>query len=376
MSARLNRRAAALTAAIAASAAFAPATARPLRLHDLNRLQAFVQAYASPDGRRLIVETLAPYEDAGHFDDDNLLQVERTRLAWVDPRARRPLPHPLAPGGAVALGWSPSGRRLALARVVGRGLRLGIADPVSGRTRWTSTPVLAPSAGPSLVWRSETDLLLLAPLHDADPAFVDGLVGSEHLQALRRRQAQGGLGGPVRHVSGRFAAPAKPDVRLLQVDLRTGAFRSRARGAFDDLSLSPSGRFLALSAVDRPPALAGFARITVGDPRPRHTLTLIDLNQDRVVQPTPGLDPSPTLLDWALSGDRLLVFERARGATSWDGGCYFVVDAASGRASSLDLGAARPAVEAYGGSAYPVARGGWRADLPVVWGGDVGRLAG
>ena len=301
-----SRRAATVLAAALILGPAAPANARALTIKDLLRLEAFVRAFPSPDRRRMFIQTLGPLDAADRYDDFGFVDAVRTRLAWVDPQTRRPRLHRLGIG-LQTLGWSPSGRYLALGRLVGRRLRLGVLDAVSNHLAWSAVDVQAPAVGPSVAWRSDTKLLALAPLRSGDGAYPDGLPGSERLQRLRRLQAQGGLSGPIVHASGRFARDAAPTTRLLDVDLRRGAIRTVATGAFDDLSLSTSGRYLALSGPASPPHLAALPQISVSDPQPQRRVSLMDLDGDRRSRPVRDLDCAATLLDWSPEGDQLLI---------------------------------------------------------------------
>ena len=352
-----------------------PGVARPLTLADLQTLEGVSRAYATPAGDRLVVETIAPYRDAGVFDDDRLIVLARTRLFSLDPAATKPRLAPLAAGtGCTPLGFSPSGRTLAIGCRIGRHLRLGLADVRRASVRWTREAVFAPRNGPSLRWLDDHQAVLLEPAGDPDRlTFPSGIAGQENLQRRRRLQAAGRGGGPLVFGSGRFDDTPAADTDVVLADLATGRRRILARGAFDDLALSPDGRWAALTGAGGPPDLAAVVAVGVSDTLATRRLTLVDLITGQLSRPAPGLDLAPTLLAWS-GDDRLLVYARRDRATGWPDGAYRVLDPHAPAAAPLT--GVRSTVEAYGTEAFPVARGGWDGLVPLVWGAGPGGVAG
>ena len=343
-----------------ALAAASPCAARPLTLTDLQRLEGVTRAYASPAGDRLVLETAAPYREAGVFDDDRLIVLARTRLFTLDPFAARPRLTTLAARpGCTSLGFSPSGRSLAIGCLQSRHLRLGVADLRRATVRWSAEAVFAPRNGPSLRWVDEHRVLLLEPAGDPDRlTFPNGVVGQAGLQDRRRRQAAGRGGGPLVFGSGAFADRPAEDTRVVVADLATGRRRVLGRGSFDDLELAPSGRWAALTGPGGPPDLAAVSVVGVSDVLAKRRLTLLDLASGRLSRPAPTLDLAPTVLAWS-GDDRLLIFARRDRTTGWSDGRYVVLDPRRPTRPVIPLTAARPFVGAYGTEAFPVARGGW-----------------
>ena len=358
-----------LATAAALAAIPLPCVARPLTLADLQQLEAVSRAYASPDGERLILETSAPYREAGVFDDDRLIVLARTRLFSLDPSAERPRLIPLAPGrGCTALGFSPSGRTLAVGCLFGRHLRLGLVDVRRQALRFTSDPVFGPRNGPSLRWRDERHLVLLEPLGDPDRVtFPNSIAGQAALQRRRRLQAFGRGADPLVFGSGVFADAPVPDTRVVLADLVSGRRRRLAQGAFDDLELSPDGRWAALTGAGGPSDLAAVRTVGVSDALAKRRLTLLDLRTGRLSRPAPDLDLAPTLLAWS-GRDRLLAYARRDAAAGWSEGAYVIVDPRRTDVAAAPVGGLRPVVGSYGTEAFPIARGGWEDETPLVWG--------
>ena len=355
-------------AALAMVGFVTPASGRPLSEADLQRRAAVTGAWAAPDGHTLLLETQAPYREAGIFDDLRLVLLRLSRLWRIDTRGARPAAIAVSPGrGVLPLALSPSGRRLALARFEGRTLRLGVLAVSTGRVEWFDLKVRAPTTGPSVRWLDEARLAALAPIGDPEQTtFPSTLPGEIKLQRDRLEQSRGLPGEPRQAGSGIWARPAAPDTRLVVLDTRSGQRRFMASGEFDDLEPSPDGDVIALTGPAEPPALADRPRVTMADRNARRRLSLLDVRAGRLDHPCRRCDLAPTLLAWAPRGRRLLIFARRDGDAAWESGRYAIASPGSEGVTWLDAGDHVPAVERLPGTFFPVVRGGWEGDVPAL----------
>ena len=184
--------------------------ARPFTVDDLLKTESFAQVLIDPRERWLVIEKRDPWESAPAFDYETHIEYGLGRLLIVDlhkPAPARPLIPKDPATGIVALGFSPQGSHLAVARLHQRRWELGIAALPSGRTRWLGlTPSLA-VAGRALQWRSETELIAL--VHEGDELPMEVRAGWQASERLPRWWAATARGTAVAATaigSGRYRA--------------------------------------------------------------------------------------------------------------------------------------------------------------------------
>lgn len=350
------------------------ASARPFTVDDLIGQASFGAAAFDPQGRYLVYEARPAYGRSLPFDQGDWNGRAETRLVRVDLAARDVRPRLVGDEPGVVMGpFAPSGGRLAVYQLRSRRYRLGVADLAGGAIRWLDITPLEAARARTLAWRSEHELLVLARADGQAPEYARrGWVAAERLRSAWADHAAGATANTVLG-SGAYAAvrERRAPVRLLQVDLRTGQQRERARGPYVDLELSPDGRRVALlrkgadlqAAGDRP------VRGEAGAETEATHLDILDLETGGIVSPDPGRDLLPQLLSWSPEGAHLVVFGRGPGSL-WTDGALQRVDAETGRVAPIGPGV-RPLLDL-----NPVRIWiDWMGTDPVVFGrraGDVG----
>ncbi|WP_062098046.1 S9 family peptidase [Caulobacter sp. CCH5-E12] len=350
-------------------ALFAPSfsTAHPFTVSDLLAQERLGDVQIDASQRWLVVQRYAPWDQAPVYDmwDKTDLGLSRVQVFDLAAGARElPLRLGDAKAGYVPGAVSPSGRRMALYRIIGHVVDLGVVDLRTGQAQWLGITPRFQSLGRAMAWRTDDELIVST----RDPQAYDGWYGwgwavQERLPQLWAATAQGGVGVSVLG-SGRWLGlrPRFPDGEILSVDLAHDKRRVLARGDFVDLELSSNGATLALVAngedVQPDPTPA-----KTGSSARRRFLTLVDLATGRVSTPLGQQDLMLRLLSWSPSGQRLLVFTRT-GDQPWSDGRYQIV-AAGGVASPLAPDRLRPAFDATRFNST-LARGAWLGEAPVV----------
>jgi dipeptidyl aminopeptidase/acylaminoacyl peptidase len=342
-------------------------TAHPFTVSDLLAQERLGDVQIDASQRWLVVQRYAPWDQAPRYDMGDRTELGLGRVQVFDLAAgARELPLVLgeAKAGYLAGPVSPGGRRMAIYRIVGHVVDLGIVDLRTGEARWPGITPRFASLGRAMVWRGDDELLVST----RDPAAYDGWYGwgwavQERLPPLWEATARGGVAASVVG-SGRWLGvrPKFPDGEVLSLDVVHDQRRILARGDFVDLELAPGGATLALVAngqdlqPDPAPAKSG-------DAARRRSLTLVDVSSGRVSTPLDGHDLMLRLLAWSPSGQRLLVFTRGFDQ-SWAAGQYQTVSAA-GVASPLAPGRLRLAHDATRFNST-LARGTWLDETPVI----------
>jgi dipeptidyl aminopeptidase/acylaminoacyl peptidase len=348
---------------------FAPtlSTAHPFTVSDLLAQERLGDVQIDASQRWLVVQRYARWDQAPIFDmwDETDTGLGRVQVFDLNARARElPLSLGEAKAGYLAGPVSPGGRRMAIYRIIGHAVDLGVVDLQTGQARWLGVTPRLQSLGRAMAWRSDDELIVTT----RDSAAYDGWYGwgwavQERLPRLWAATARGDVGVSVVG-SGRWLGlrPKFPDGEVVSLDLVNDQRRVLARGDFVDLELAPGGATLALVSngedVQPDPGPA-----KTGSNARRRRLTLIDVASGRVSTPLAQQDLMLRLLAWSPSGQRLLVFTRGFDET-WSAGRYQTVSA-SGVVSSLAADRLRLAADAtrFNGT---LARGTWLGETPVV----------
>lgn len=343
-----------------------PATARAYTVDDLLSLERLGPVQLAPGGRWGVVQTFRPWDQAPRYDLDWWSTYGLGRLRRVDLRTgdvRPLLPHQLG-SGYLAGPFSPSGAKMAVSRLCGQTLELGVATLASGEVVWLG---LSPELwlwGRSVAWRTDDELVVIAqPEQPVGHLLGYGWQAQARLTKAWADAAAGRLA--VNAVgSGRYRniRPKGPPKHLVTVRVSDGMVRTLASGEFIDLEVAPDGRTVAalangddVQAPDEPPTTGTLPR--------RRTLTLIDLGSGEISHPCADCDVTPRLLTWSASGDRLLLHTGDRDGV--DGG-YRIVNARTGTLAPAPLGDVVPALSrARDNAGLPAAA--WLGETPVVY---------
>lgn len=361
------------------AAAFAsPGDARPLSVDDLLRLSSVHGSYVSPDGRYALLQITASQRHAATFDNEEAAELSRQRLYWADLQgdgAALPVRSGAPGAGMIAGPFSPSGRRMAVLRYMHRRLQAGVLELGDRRVRWLDLHVLPSGMGRTLAWVSDTRWLVLAQEPGFDAERLRGGSPTHALLARLWRRTAAGRSSVTTLGSGRFLARDLPATAQLQsVDLATGRVRVLARGRFDDLEPSNTGRYAALTGWEEDAPLAVHKVLGFSDVTPRRRLTVVDLRSGRSLHPCPPCDLISTVLAWSPDADRLLIFARRPPNEAWDAAELLEIDPSAGPASILGrsgLGASlQTTVTSYGSEQLPQAFALWWRGRPLVFAHD------
>ncbi|WP_421738019.1 prolyl oligopeptidase family serine peptidase [Caulobacter sp.] len=365
------RRFAALAVGCALIAPLAPpltAWAAPYTVDRLLAVEQLVSARLDPSRRWLVVQRTARWDHAPRYDLDFNTKLGLGRIQVFDVAQggiEQKLDLPAGPG-YVALGVSPGGRRLAVARLTGHAYELGVVELESGQARWLGLSPRQEVWGPSVVWRSDDELLVAArPADFPDPIMGFGFFGYQRLIQQWAATAKGDTGASILG-SGQYRGlrPQAPVVGLVQVQLKTGQQRILTPGNVRDLSLSPDGR-TAAAIVEGEDIQYPLAEPTTpaSEATIKH-LVMVDLDSGKTTTPCPDCDLMARFLAWSDDGRDLLVYAR-QGEVGFSRGRFWRMPTA-GPGAPLDLGDLRPAFgETYDTAGLPL--GGWLDGAPVVY---------
>ncbi|MDR6623864.1 prolyl oligopeptidase family serine peptidase [Caulobacter segnis] len=357
-------------AAFAVGCALAPPTAvsaAPFTVDRLLSLEQLGSARLDPTRRWLILQRYARWDSASAYDLDFNTKLRLARIQAFDllaggAEAKLDLPEG---AGYTALGASPKGRRLALARLRGHAYELGVVDLASGEARWLGVSPRQAIWGPAVLWRGEEELLVAArPADFPDVTFGFGYQGRARIGQQWAASARGDLGATVIG-SGRYRAlrPKAPTVGLLSINLKTNTQRLLVAGNIRDMALAPGGRTLA-AVVEGQDIQPTTPEPTNAATEPmRKSLVLADLDSGRAFTPCPNCDPAGRFLSWSPNGRELLVFAR-QGEVAWTDGRFWRLSA-SGAAAPVAINGLTAAFGAtWDVAGVPLA--GWLDGAPVV----------
>ena len=348
-----------------------PLGARPYSVDDMLMTEAFGRIETSPGGRWLVFERLVPFETAARFDLD-AMDVLRSRLYVVDlahPAEARPLLAPEQRAGMIMLGFSPDGTRLAIGRLDGPRWTLGVVTLTSGAIRWFAVAPDTSEFRPTLAWVSNTQVVMLAQAGDTPPWVLRRDTEDRAEVGRLWAQAQAGRVPTVTAIgSGRDSTvtPPAPPVRLVRLDVTTGATRLLAQGDFETLRLSPDRRHVALTEQAEVIPVTTTAPIRQSDDLRRRRLRIVDLTDGHIWSPCAACDLPFDPPVWSPRGDRLLFFAR-RDALAWAAGRPWVADPGSRQATPVALSGVRPEVIMRRG-AYDAVGLGWLGKRPLLFG--------
>jgi dipeptidyl aminopeptidase/acylaminoacyl peptidase len=344
------------------------APAAPYTVDRLLALEQLVSARLDPTRRWLVVQRIDRWDRAPTYDLDFNIKLGLGQVQVFDMAAggaRRPLDLP-AGAGYVALGVSPGGRKLAVARMTHHAYELGVVDLASGRARWLGLSPRQAIWGPSVLWRSDETLLVAArPSDFPDTTIGFGFQGHARVDQQWAATARGELGATAVG-SGRYRGlrPKPPVVGLVSVNLRTGRRKVLLKGIVRDMALAPDGRTLAavVEGEDIQPVLD--APTTAATEPFDKSLALVDLDTDQVTTPCGDCDPMGRFLSWSDDGRDLLVYAR-QGGVSWSQGRFWRLSV-TGAAAPVPLGDLTVVLgETWDSAGVPLA--GWLDGAPVLY---------
>ena len=288
------------------------AQAHPYTIEDLLSRQSLGPVTLSPGQRWLVVQTTDPYRTISRFDLSYESDKTVSRLDVVEVRAGGPPRRLFAQAsdyGYLSGPYSPSGEKMAVTRVRGHDMELGIVTLASGQAVWTGLTPTANFFGRTLQWRSEDELVAVAR-DPAAPSFTP--IYQWQIQARladKWRATMTGELGLTYVGSGRYLgqhAPITPR-SVMRIDARSGQAAVLARGDVFDLQLSPDGSRLALLQAGEDVQPDPDQRANMAEPFRRYRLSILDMATGAAWSPCQACAFAVDLLSWSPSGSRLLV---------------------------------------------------------------------
>ncbi len=289
-----------------------PAGARPYLVDDLLCVEQFSQVLIDPSDRWAVIERQDPAGSAARFDYETQRALTLGHLLLVDlahPEQLRPL---LAdnPAGLVELGFSPTGRRLAVARLRDRQWELGVVTMATRRVTWLGvTPQVLLAGSRILQWLSDDTLLAITyQPGDLPLPLREGWQTMAELPALWEQSATGQGSSATAVGSGRFrdvVAPAR-SVRLEQINVVSGDHDILIEGGITNFEAAPDRQHAAVIVTGEPVQPPAGARVGVGTADHRHRLVLIDLHTAGRSVTVKNIDVAGSLLRWSPNSTQLL----------------------------------------------------------------------
>lgn len=337
-----------------------PAWADPLTLDTLLNLETFGRIAIDPTGRVGVVEERRARNNLPRYDlqaEGTLWQATLHRIDLGSPDGVRPLLS-AAPDVGYRMGpFSPDGARLAVYRLEGLSLRLGVVDLAADTVIWTDVSPDSGAWGRAVEWLSEDTLLVLSM---PDGGLPPRLAQMNALQlGMPGLWARAAAGAAAYVTSGwEVDPPAPPLRRLWKIDARTGGAEALTEGPFLDFEASPDGRHAAL--ILDGPILPPPDPDTATELRRARTLRLVNLESGATIDPEETVDISTSLLSWAPSSEALLVAVLGDRPT-----LLSVAPDGAVRDVTPDGVSVDTAIDVYGS---PTVQAGWADGAPVVLG--------
>lgn len=328
-----------LAVALAALALVAtPAGARPYTVDDLLNTEELGAAGFDPTGRWGVIERRGSLATATFIDGLDQTQRLASDLLLIDTAAAAPrlvpLPHP-GRSGLIAGPFAPRGERLAVIGLSDDSAEVGVAAPDDRRIAWLGVTPNWTAYGQPIVWRSDHQLLVITREDGSLPPGLRSMAAPERRAEALRAAARRGAPSVTVNGSGAFTPSAGDNGQVLvSIDLLSGRHKVLARGDFDDMELSASGRYVALlvRAGDRPPRAAEPFR--GGETLVRRELRILDLATGVVRAPRAGQNLGLLLMRWSPIEDALLVVDLA-GSETVEGPRVLRVAAATGAVTAV-----------------------------------------
>lgn len=337
-------------------------------IDDLLSQEAIGNVRISPDSRWVVVERQAPWDTAVTYRYDYYTQTLLSRLeVWsiADGAPRHSLNDPGRSSGFVAGPFSPGGTQMVVYRLSETDWRMGVMTLATGTVRWLDLSPEVARFGETVVWRSETELVVAARRNGELPFIIAVYARSVALQTdLWRRAAAGHAPSAISTPSGqrRDDRDKGAPLQLIRLDLATGRETRLLEGPIIDLSLSPDGRTIAALLDGADIQYDVDTVLFTGTPKQVRRVVLADLETGETVEPRPDQDFTSHLLSWSPRSDRLITYARDPGGHFEDGRFWLI--ARDGSSAPVDLGGATAWIDG-DSQTIPIARASWDGAQPV-----------
>lgn len=228
-------------------------TGRPLAVDDVLRMENLARAELALNGRLLVYEWVAPYQEAPNLEAVSLPGAfgPMSKLYAVDltqQGARRPLFEQEPRGGYWIGALSPSGTQVAIYSLIDRKLRAGVFDLASQRLTWFSFTPNYFWLQQHPVWISDEELVYpVLPPGELPSGFLRSTVVANYKELWQK--AFDGRESSATVLKSSSSGIDQVEVyrpgKLMRVNARTGKTAVLDEGYFYKLRLSPDGRYLA-----------------------------------------------------------------------------------------------------------------------------------
>lgn len=345
----------------------ARATTEPLTLARLLAQEDIGRIQIDPSGTHLVVEQLAAHAVLPRYD----FQAENWRqgsqllvMDLIDGGEFEPLVRVGVDAGYSAGPFSPTGRRMAVYRLMNATWRLGVIDMETRVVAWTTLSPALPGRGRALAWRSDDRLIILADEGDDGLGLSRIRKAKSRLAELWETAARGTIPALITNSTVELGTGGS-NLGLYEVDTLSGAHARVAVKRPTDFELSPGGRHVAvLEAGAALPAPTG-TPVRIGTPVRSHGVAIVDLDTGQLARPAAASSVSDRLLNWSPAGGSLLVYAPGPGLNGADG-AFFSIEA-DGRTTPVAPARFRPEIVT-DASGAPVPQGGWLGSDPLLFG--------
>lgn len=279
---------------------------RPLTPKDVLRIEQFGESAASPDGQLFAFVRIRARTSAANSMRDFMSGNDRADI-WMAPLhgAARAITNGAADGsGFFQPVWSPDGRRLAMLSTRGNQVRLWVWTRATGALRLAAGETVE-VARP--VWIGPEKLLCSTPPPGRQPGVfaLETQAPEEAMRVWPLAWAGRVSTASVLHSGAPPDMTGRPQGRLLQFNLATGAVTQLQSGNFTNLTPSPDRRHVALLE------LTGILQPEPGRALPnrnpsKYSLVVVDAQGRRLpITGSASNDVIPGSVRWSPSGNAL-----------------------------------------------------------------------
>lgn len=292
------------------SLCFHVAASNPITIDDVLRMENFGRAELALDGKFVIYEWSAPYEQAPNLEAVyhpgafgpmfKLYAIDLTR-----PDAPQPLFKQEPRGGYWIGAISPSANKVAIYSVIDGKLKAGCFDLISKRLIWFNFTPNYYWLQQHPVWISEEELVYPTVTPGEIPSGILRPAVVAHYNNLWQKAFDGRETSATileSHSGGMNQAEVYRPGELVRVNARTGVTTVLDQGYFYKLRLSPDGRYLAAlkeGCLIQPTS----SRFWIGS---HHQLVIHNLHSRERLMPCKNCSLSDAgLLQWSADGKRI-----------------------------------------------------------------------
>ncbi len=307
--------------------------ATPYTVDDLIALESLGQVMIDPAERLVLVERRRPHDGAtdyayGPFENRALSNIYVASLTRPGNLA---LLFPQETGAGYWIGgFSPSGKRLSVFRLINRRLDVGTLDMATRHVTWLDIAPDLPIAHPAPSWIDDDTLIVVARRDRQLPIVLS--IGNALQTDLARlwANAAGGLVPSSTVATTRGVSTEAGERQVIRVDLASGRQTILASGAITDVAVSKRGPIAIVRTVApvQPPVETPIAPDFVSL---RHVIEMVASDGGGQLVRIAD-DVLPATLAWDDSGQRLAFVSR-KGGRDWTRARYQVASMIRARTS-------------------------------------------